>query len=204
MDGRLRVGVLISGRGSNLQALLDACADPDFPARIVCVLSNNADAFGLQRAAGAGVPTTVVSHKDYPNRKTFDAAVNDALGKFDVEFLCLAGFMRILDGQFVARWRDRMINIHPSLLPSFPGLDTHQRALDMGVKVAGCTVHFVRADADTGPIIAQVAVPLLPDDDAETLAARILVEEHDIYPRALRLCAEGRVSMKGDRAIIDA
>ncbi|MGY8936602.1 MAG: phosphoribosylglycinamide formyltransferase [Alphaproteobacteria bacterium] len=204
MDGRLRVGVLISGRGSNLQALLDACADPDFPARIVCVLSNNADAFGLQRAAGAGVPTTVVSHKDYPNRKTFDAAVNDALGKFDVEFLCLAGFMRILDGQFVARWRDRMINIHPSLLPSFPGLDTHQRALDMGVKVAGCTVHFVRADADTGPIIAQAAVPLLPDDDAETLAARILVEEHDIYPRALRLCAEGRVSMKGDRAIIDA
>jgi len=204
MDGRLRVGVLISGRGSNLQALLDACADPDFPARIVCVLSNNADAFGLQRAAGAGVPTTVVSHKDYPNRKTFDAAVNDALGKFDVEFLCLAGFMRILDGQFVARWRDRMINIHPSLLPSFPGLDTHQRALDMGVKVAGCTVHFVRADADTGPIIAQAAVPLFPDDDAETLAARILVEEHDIYPRALRLCAEGRVSMKGDRAIIDA
>ena len=204
MDGRLRVGVLISGRGSNLQALLDACADPDFPARIVCVLSNNADAFGLQRAADAGGPTTVVSHKDYPNRKTFDAAVNDALGKFDVEFLCLAGFMRILDGQFVARWRDRMINIHPSLLPSFPGLDTHQRALDMGVKVAGCTVHFVRADADTGPIIAQAAVPLLPDDDAETLAARILVEEHDIYPRALRLCAEGRVSMKGDRAIIDA
>ena len=204
MDGRLRVGVLISGRGSNLQALLDACADPDFPARIVCVLSNNADAFGLQRAADAGVPTTVVSHKDYPNRKTFDAAVNDALGKFDVEFLCLAGFMRILDGQFVARWRDRMINIHPSLLPSFPGLDTHQRALDMRVKVAGCTVHFVRADADTGPIIAQAAVPLLPDDDAETLAARILVEEHDIYPRALRLCAEGRVSMKGDRAIIDA
>lgn len=204
MDGRLRVGVLISGRGSNLQALLDACADPDFPARIVCVLSNNADAFGLQRAADAGVPTTVVSHKDYPNRKTFDAAVNDALGKFDVEFLCLAGFMRILDGQFVARWRDRMINIHPSLLPSFPGLDTHQRALDMGVKVAGCTVHFVRADADTGPIIAQAAVPLLPDDDAETLAARILVEEHDIYPRALRLCAEGRVSIKGDRAIIDA
>ncbi len=204
MDGRLRVGVLISGRGSNLQALLDACADLDFPARIVCVLSNNADAFGLQRAADAGVPTTVVSHKDYPNRKTFDAAVNDALGKFDVEFLCLAGFMRILDGQFVARWRDRMINIHPSLLPSFPGLDTHQRALDMGVKVAGCTVHFVRADADTGPIIAQAAVPLLPDDDAETLAARILVEEHDIYPRALRLCAEGRVSIKGDRAIIDA
>lgn len=204
MDGRLRVGVLISGRGSNLQALLDACADPDFPARIVCVLSNNADAFGLQRAADAGVPTTVVSHKGYPNRKTFDAAVNDALGKFDVEFLCLAGFMRILDGQFVARWRDRMINIHPSLLPSFPGLDTHQRALDMGVKVAGCTVHFVRADVDTGPIIAQAAVPLLPDDDAETLAARILVEEHDIYPRALRLCAEGRVSMKGDRAIIDA
>ena len=204
MDGRLRVGVLISGRGSNLQALLDACADPDFPARIVCVLSNNADAFGLQRAADAGVPTTVVSHKDYPNRKTFDAAVNDALGKFDVEFLCLAGFMRILDGQFVARWRDRMINIHPSLLPSFPGLDTHQRALAMGVKVAGCTVHFVRADADTGPIIAQAAVPLLPDDDAETLAARILVEEHDIYPRALRLCAEGRVSIKCDRAIIDA
>lgn len=204
MDDRLRVGVLISGRGSNLQALLDACADPDFPARIVCVLSSNADAFGLQRAADAGVPTAVVSHKDYPNRKTFDVAVNGALGEFDVEFLCLAGFMRILDGQFVARWRDRMINIHPSLLPSFPGLDTHQRALDMGVKVAGCTVHFVRADVDAGPIIAQAAVRVLPDDDAESLAARILVEEHNIYPRALRLCAEGRVSMEGDCAIIDA
>lgn len=204
IDDRLRVGVLISGRGSNLQALLDACADPEFPARIVCVLSNNADAHGLQRAADAGVPTTVVSHKDHPNRKAFDAAVNDALGEFDVEFLCLAGFMRILDGQFVARWRDRLINIHPSLLPSFPGLDTHQRALDMGVKVAGCTVHFVRAEVDTGPIIAQAAVPVLPDDDADALAARILVEEHDIYPRALRLCAEGRVTLEGDCAIINA
>ena len=204
MDDRLRVGVLISGRGSNLQALLDACADPDFPARIVCVLSNVADAYGLQRAARAGVPTVVVSHRDYPNRKAFDAAMNDALDKFDVEFLCLAGFMRILDGQFVARWRDRLINIHPSLLPSFPGLDTHQRALDLGVKVAGCTVHFVRADVDAGPIIAQATVPVLQGDDADALAARVLVKEHEIYPRALRLCAEGRVTIEVDRAVIDA
>ncbi|MBT5665734.1 MAG: phosphoribosylglycinamide formyltransferase, partial [Rhodospirillaceae bacterium] len=140
----------------------------------------------------------------YPDRKTFDAAINESLGEFDVEFLCLAGFMRILDGQFVARWRDRLINIHPSLLPSFPGLDTHQRALDMGVKVVGCTVHFVRADVDTGPIIAQAAVPVLQDDDAGSLAARVLEKEHEIYPRALRLCAEGRVTIDGDRAVIDA
>jgi phosphoribosylglycinamide formyltransferase-1 len=204
MDGRLRVGVLISGRGSNLQALLEACADPDFPAQIVCVLSNHADAYGLQRAAEAGVPTVVVSHRDYPDRKTFDDAINESLRSFDVEFLCLAGFMRILDGQFVARWRDRLINIHPSLLPSFPGLDTHQRALDMGVKVAGCTVHFVRADVDTGPIIAQAAVLVLQDDDADSLAARVLEKEHEIYPRALRLCAEGRVTIDGDCAVIDA
>ncbi|MBT5810122.1 MAG: phosphoribosylglycinamide formyltransferase [Rhodospirillaceae bacterium] len=204
MDDRLRVGVLISGRGSNLQALLDACADPDFPAQIVCVVSNHADAYGLERAVAAGVPTAVVSHRDYPDRKTFDAAINESLGEFDVEFLCLAGFMRILDGQFVARWRDRLINIHPSLLPSFPGLDTHQRALDMGVKVVGCTVHFVRADVDTGPIIAQAAVPVLQDDDAGSLAARVLEKEHEIYPRALRLCAEGRVTIDGDRAVIDA
>lgn len=204
MDDRLRVGVLISGRGSNLQALLDACADPDFPAHIVCVVSNHADAYGLERATEAGVPTAVVSHRDYPDRKAFDAAINESLREFDVEFLCLAGFMRILDGQFVARWRDRLINIHPSLLPSFPGLDTHQRALDMGVKVAGCTVHFVRADVDTGPIIAQAAVPVLQDDDAGSLAARVLEKEHEIYPRALRLCAEGRVTIDGDRAVIDA
>ena len=179
MAGRLRVGVLISGRGSNLQALLDACAAPDFPAEIVCVLSNKADAAGLARAAQAGVSTVALSHRDFTSREAFGAAMTDALTGAGVEFVCLAGFMRILDTDFVNRWRDRLINIHPSLLPSFPGLDTHQRALDAGVKLAGCTVHFVRADVDTGPIIAQAAVPVLSDDDEGSLATRILVQEDD-------------------------
>ncbi|MFT6580498.1 MAG: phosphoribosylglycinamide formyltransferase-1 [Alphaproteobacteria bacterium] len=203
MADRLRVGVLISGRGSNLQALIDACAAPDFPAEIVCVLSNNLDAAGLARAARAGIRTVALSHRDFASRETFGAAMTDALSGAGVEFVCLAGFMRILDTGFVNHWRDRLINIHPSLLPSFPGLETHQRALDTGVKLAGCTVHFVRADVDTGPIIIQAAVPVLNDDDADSLAARVLIQEHRLYPRALRLFAEGRIRIEDDRAIVD-
>ena len=199
--GKLKVGVLISGRGTNLQALIDACADPGFPAVIELVVSNKADAFGLKRAADAGIPTAVIDHKAYRSRAAFDAAVDEALRAAGVGFVCLAGFMRILSGDFVERWRDRLINIHPSLLPAFKGLDTHQRAIDAGVTITGCTVHFVRPAMDDGPIIVQAAVPVLPGDDADSLAARILESEHAIYPLALRLIAEGRVRVTGETTV---
>ena len=198
---RLPVGVLISGRGSNLQALIDACAAPGFPARIAIVVSNKADAHGLTRAEQAGIPTAVVDHKAYPDRESFDRAVDKALRAAGVELVCLAGFMRILSAAFVGGWHDRLINIHPSLLPAFKGLDTHQRALDAGVRITGCTVHFVRPAMDDGPIIVQAAVPVLPGDDADTLAGRILESEHVIYPLALRLVAEGRISVVGEKAV---
>lgn len=200
---RLKTGVLISGRGSNLQALIDACQDPAFPAEIVLVLSNVADAGGLDRARAAGIPTATVSHRDFPDRPAFEDAVHDTLVAAGVEIICLAGFMRLLTAGFVDRWHDRLINIHPSLLPSFKGLDTHQRALDEGVRIAGCTVHFVRAEMDNGPIIVQAAVPVMPGDDADALAARILEQEHRIYPLALQLVADGRVTVDGARAVIE-
>jgi phosphoribosylglycinamide formyltransferase-1 len=199
----LRVGVLVSGRGSNLQALLDDCARPGAPARIVLVISNNAGAQGLARATAAGVATTTIDHRRFPDRATFDAAIHDALASAQVDLVCLAGFMRLLTPGFVERWRDRMINIHPSLLPAFPGLDTHARALAAGVRFSGCTVHFVRHETDTGPIIGQAVVPVLPDDTADALAARVLAAEHRLYPLALRLVAEGRVRVTGERAILD-
>ena len=197
---RKRVGVLISGRGSNLQALLDACADPAFPAEIVLVISNRAEAPGLARAARAGVPTQVIAHRDHPDRAACDAAMTAALGAAGVELVCLAGFMRMLGEAFVEHWRDRMNNIHPALLPPFPGLDTHARALEAGVKLHGCTVHLVRFEMDSGPILGQAAVPVLPGDDAETLAARVLEAEHRLYPHCLRLVAEGRVEVRGATA----
>ncbi|HEX7968841.1 MAG TPA: phosphoribosylglycinamide formyltransferase, partial [Stellaceae bacterium] len=190
---RLKVAVLISGRGSNLQALIDACARPDFPAVIRLVLSNRADAAGLERARRAGIATQVIPHHDYATRDAFDAALDSALQGAGIELVCLAGFMRLLGADFVERWRDRVINIHPSLLPAFRGLDTHARALAAGVRFTGCTVHFVRAAVDDGPIIVQAAVPVLPGDDSETLAVRVLAAEHRAYPLALRLIAEGRV-----------
>jgi len=199
----LKVGVLISGRGTNLQALIDACAASDFPASIAIVISNKADAYGLTRAQEAGLSTAVLDHKDYADRASFDTAVDAALREAGVEFVCLAGFMRILSESFVEGWRDRLINIHPSLLPSFKGLDTHQRAIDAGVKITGCTVHFVRPAMDDGPIIVQAAVPVLPDDDEKRLAARILESEHVIYPLALRLVAEGKVSVDGEKTVIE-
>lgn len=199
---RLKVGVLISGRGSNLQALIDACADPVFPAEIVLVLSNKADAFGLERARAAGIPAAVVSHRDFADKPGFEAAMEEALRAAGVDLVCLAGFMRLLTADFVERWRDRLINIHPSLLPSFKGLDTHARAIEAGVKFTGCTVHFVRPAMDEGPIIVQAAVPVLPEDDAHILGDRVLVAEHRCYPLALRLIAEGRARVEGERVIL--
>lgn len=199
---RLTVAVLISGRGSNLQSLIEACAAPEFPAEIKLVISNRADAGGLAHAAQAGIPSAVIPHRDYPSRETFDAALTAALEQAGAELVCLAGFMRLLTPGFVARWRDRLVNIHPSLLPAFPGLDTHARALAAGVRFAGCTVHFVRAEMDNGPIIVQAVVPVLDGDDADSLAARVLAAEHKAYPLALKLIGEGRVTMRGERVAI--
>ena len=199
---RLKVGVLISGRGSNLQALIDACAAADFPAEIVLVLSNEADAYGLTRAGDAGIATAVIDHRGFGDRPAFEAAVTDRLEAAGVDLVCLAGFMRLLTAGFVDNWRDRLINIHPSLLPSFKGLDTHARALDAGVRITGCTVHFVREEMDAGPIIIQAAVPVRPDDDTDSLAARVLEAEHRIYPAALRLIGSGQVRVAGERVEI--
>jgi phosphoribosylglycinamide formyltransferase-1 len=199
---RLKTAVLISGRGSNLEALLRACAEQDFPAEIALVISNRADAGGLEHAKSAGIASTVVPHRDYPSRETFEAALTKTLEAAGIELICLAGFMRLLTAGFVDHWRDRMINIHPSLLPAFPGLDTHARALAEGVRFVGCTVHFVRTEMDHGPIIVQAAVPVLPGDDEHTLAARVLTAEHRAYPLALRLVGEGRVTVVGERTEI--
>jgi phosphoribosylglycinamide formyltransferase-1 len=200
---RLRVAVLISGRGSNMQALIEDCRRPGSPAEIVLVISNMADAGGLAHAAAANIPTAIVSHRDFKDRATFDGEIDGKLRAAGVQLVCLAGFMRILSDGFVAAWRDRMINIHPSLLPAFPGLDTHARALAAGVRFHGCTVHFVRLEMDTGPIILQAAEPVQSADTAESLAARVLQAEHRIYPLALRWIAEGRVRVEGERAIVD-
>ncbi len=200
---RLALGVLISGRGSNLQALIDACADPTFPARIAVVLSNRADAGGLDRAAAQGIPCAVVPHRDHPDREGFERAVDRVLRDAGVGLVCLAGFMRVLTPWFVGAWANRLINIHPSLLPAFPGHDTHRLTLDAGVRFPGCTVHFVRADVDSGPIVVQAAVPVLPDDDEARLAARVLAAEHRCYPLAVRLVAEGRVRIVGGRAVVE-
>jgi phosphoribosylglycinamide formyltransferase-1 len=185
-----------------MQALIESCRAPSAPAEIVLVLSNNPTAAGLAHAAQAGVPTAVVDHRSYPERAAFDAELDRRLGAAGAEFLCLAGFMRLLTPGFVERWRDRMINIHPSLLPAFPGLDTHARALAAGVRFHGCTVHFVRFETDTGPIIAQAVLPVQPEDTPDSLAARVLALEHRIYPQALAWVAEGRVRIEGDRAIV--
>lgn len=200
---RLRLGVLISGRGSNLQALIDAAAAPGYPAEIALVLSNRPDAQGLARAAAAGLPTAAVDHKRFPDRAAFDAELDRTLRGHGVELVCLAGFLRLLTRGFVEAWSDRMINIHPSLLPAFKGLHTHARALAAGVRVVGCTVHYVRPEMDEGPIIVQAAVPVLAGDDEDKLAARVLEAEHRCYPLAVRWIAEGRVRIDGDRATID-
>lgn len=200
---RLKLGVLISGRGSNLQALIDAAADPAFPAEITVVISNIADVQGLQRAADAGIETCVIDHKAHDGRAAFESALTEALEAHQVRLVCLAGFMRLLTKGFVDHWRDRIINIHPSLLPAFKGLNTHERVLDYGVKFTGCTVHFVRAEMDEGPIIVQGVVPVISSDTPDRLAARVLQAEHRIYPLAVRLVAEGRARVVGDAVNID-
>ena len=201
--GRVRTAVLISGRGSNLQALIDAAADPAYPADPALVVSNVAGAAGLARAEQAGIATCVLPHRDFPSRAAFDAALHELLESYGISLVCLAGFMRLLGPRIVADWEGRMLNIHPSLLPAFKGLHTHERVLEAGVRITGCTVHFVRPEMDAGPIIAQAAVPVVPGDTAETLADRVLAAEHATYPKALALIASGRFSIEGDRVSTD-
>ena len=185
-----------------MQALIESCRAPAAAAEIALVLSNKPDAAGLVYAAQAGVPTAVVDHRTFRERAAFDAELDRRLRAAGAEFVCLAGFMRLFTPAFVERWRDRMINVHPSLLPTFPGLDTHARALAAGVRFHGCTVHFVRFETDTGPIIVQAAVPVRADDTPDSLAARVLAQEHRIYPQALAWVAEGRVRIEGDRTVV--
>jgi len=194
MAGRRRVAVLISGRGSNMASLIEAAQDPAYPAEIVLVVSNRPEAGGLERARAAGIPTAVVDHKGHPDRASFDAALDATLRQHGIEIVCLAGFMRILTPGFVESWAGRMLNIHPSLLPAFKGTDTHARALAAGVARHGCTVHFVTPELDSGPIVAQAEVPVLPDDTEDALAARVLAQEHLLYPRALALVASGHAT----------
>ncbi len=199
----LKLAVLISGNGTNLQALIDACAAPDFPAEIALVISNRPDAYGLERAEKAGIKAITIDHKSFDDRESFEDSVHEALTEAKVQLVCLAGFMRILTATFVRRWQDRLINIHPSLLPAYKGLNTYERAIEDGVRFAGCTVHYVRPDVDTGPIIIQAAVPVLSDDDPDSLAARILPQEHIIYPEAVCLIASSKARVRGHKVIID-
>lgn len=198
----MKVGVLISGRGSNLRSLIAATKEPGFPAEIVIVVSNKPDAPGLEVARAAGIPTEVVNHKDYPTREAFDTELDAVLRRAGVELICSAGFMRILSDGFVESWRDRQLNIHPSLLPAFKGLRVHERVLETGCRITGCTVHFVRAAMDEGPIVAQVAVPVLEGDTPEALADRVLEAEHKLYPLALKLVASGRARVVDERVEI--
>jgi len=199
----MKLAVLVSGRGSNLQALIDACQNDDFPAEIALVLSNKADAYGLERAKQAGIPTAVLSHQDFEDRETFDTAMSEKIEEAGAELVCLAGFMRLLSDGFVRQWRDRLINIHPSLLPAYKGLHVHERMIEEGARFGGCTVHFVRPAMDEGPIIIQAAVPIHPDDTPDELAARILEQEHVIYPAAVKAIAEGRVRVHAETVGIE-
>ena len=194
MNTRLKVAVLISGRGSNLKALIEACAAPAYPAQIVLVISNHADAGGLAYAKDAGIATAIVEHKHFASRDAFDAAMQKHLDEAGTQLICLAGFMRILSEGFVCRWQGRMINIHPSLLPTFKGTHVHERVLASGARTSGCTVHYVTVELDSGPTILQAEVPVLPRDTPESLAARVLEAEHILYPLALRKIAEERIT----------
>lgn len=201
MTKRVRTAVLISGRGSNLAALIAACREPAFPAEIALVFSNIETAEGLKVAAAAGVPTRVASHKTFASREEYDAAIDAALSEARIELICEAGFMRIHSEGFVRKWQGRMLNIHPSLLPAFKGIRVHQQVIDAGVRISGCTVHFIVPELDSGPIIAQAAVPVYPNDTTQTLQARILTEEHRLYPAALKDVAEGRVKLVNGKAV---
>ena len=201
MTKKVRTAVLISGRGSNLAALIEACREPHYPAEIALVISNVETAEGLAVAAASSIPAKTISHKAFSTREDFDAAIDAALTEANIALICEAGFMRIHSDAFVRKWRGRMLNIHPSLLPAFKGIRVHQQAIDAGVRVSGCTVHFVVPELDSGPIISQSAVPVYPEDTAATLQARVLTEEHKLYPAALKLVAEGKVILRDGRAV---
>lgn len=200
---RKRAAILISGRGSNMMSLVEAVAAPGYPAEVAAVISNRADAAGLVWARDRGIPTHVIPHRDFPDRDGFERRIDEVLAAAGADIVCLAGFMRLMTAPFVERHMGRMINIHPSLLPSFRGLHTHEQALEGGVAISGCTVHFVAAEMDAGPIIAQAAVPVLPDDTADTLGARILTAEHQLYPHALALVASGRIRLENGKVVRD-
>lgn len=198
---RKRIAVLISGSGSNMLALAKACEAADYPAEIVAVFSDKPDAGGLAKASALGIETAAFARKDYASKAEHEAAILAALDAVKPDLVCLAGYMRLLSGEFIRHYQGRILNIHPSLLPLFPGLHTHQRALDAGMKIAGCTVHFVTEGMDEGPVIAQAVVPVLPSDTADSLANRTLTVEHQTYPLALKLVAEGSVAMAADGRI---
>ena len=199
---RKKIGVIVSGRGSNLQSIIDHIAEGKLNVEVVVVVSDHKDAFALERAAKAGIPTAVVERKGCKDKEEFEDKIDAALREKGAELVVLAGFMRILTGHFISRWEHKIINIHPALLPSFKGLDAQGQAVDYGVKVAGCTVHFVDEGTDTGPIILQKVVPVLDDDTEETLAERILVEEHNALPEAIRLWADGKLTIKGRKVYV--
>ncbi len=199
----MKVAILISGRGSNMQALIEACAEEDFPAEIALVLSNRPKAKGLKRAEKAGIETAVVNHEDFETREAFEAALDARLREAGVDLICMAGFMRLLNPEFVESWRDQILNIHPSLLPAFRGLNSHERALEAGVRIHGCTVHYVREDMDDGPIVGQAAVPVFEDDEADALSERVLAAEHILYPECLRRVAEGSAIVRREKVVMD-
>ena len=203
MARQVPIAVLLSGGGTNLQAIIDAIEAKKLDAKIELVLSNKADAFGLVRAQNYGIPTEVLDHQTYPSRETYDQAVVDRLRGRGVELVALAGFMRLLSPVFIKAYSNRIMNIHPALLPSFPGLHVQRKAVEHGVRFAGCTVHFVNEECDEGPIIIQAVVPVFADDTEESLAARILKQEHRIFPRAIQLYAEGRLHVSGRRVLVD-
>ncbi len=202
MVKKLKIGVLASGNGSNLQAIIDRILRGDLPAEVVCVITNRSDAFALERANNHGITAFYLNHRDFSGRAAYDAALVAALKGEGVELVVLAGFMRIITRVFLDAFPQAVMNIHPALLPSFPGLHAQQQALDYGAKVTGCTVHFVDEGTDTGPIIAQAAIPILPDDTVETLSQRIHLQEHLLYPEAVKLYAEGRLRVEGRRVVV--
>ena len=199
----MKIGVLISGRGSNFRAIHRATLANDFPAEIALLISNRPSVEGISYAQDNDIPFQVIDHTAYSSAEDHEEALTEALQNARVDLVCLAGYMRVLHNAFTTQWRGKLINIHPSLLPSFRGLDTHERALERGCRIHGCTVHYVTAELDGGPIIAQEAVPVLPGDDAETLSSRVLAAEHEIYPHAIRLIAEGKIRWGGDEPVRD-
>ncbi|MBO6728940.1 MAG: phosphoribosylglycinamide formyltransferase [Maricaulis sp.] len=196
---KTKIAVLISGRGSNMQAIVEAAEAEDYPAEIALVVSNNPDAAGLAWAADRGIETEVLNHRDYETREGFEEALDILIRLYGARIVCLAGFMRILTPYFTEKWRDLLVNVHPSLLPSFKGLHTHERALEAGVRIHGCTVHYVRPEMDDGPIIGQAAVPVLHGDTPDTLAARVLEAEHQLYPQCIALACSGKARVAGER-----